>query len=96
MKKKITILVVINFIVAISSISLNSKSKLPQITDLNLSDIEALAQSESGGDNWWVQPETRRCKLELGGGWFESSVERVCVFCATPNSCTAKSCGEVF
>ena len=41
----------------------------------------------------WLQPETKRCTLQLGGGWFTSSVERVCVFCAVPYSCTPVQCG---
>ncbi|WP_288839636.1 hypothetical protein, partial [uncultured Bacteroides sp.] len=70
--------------------------ELTLITDFDLLNIEALAQNESEGDNQWYQPETRRCKLELGGGWFESSVERVCVFCVVPYSCTSVACGGVF
>lgn len=48
------------------------------------------------GEHSWLQPVTKRCKLDLGGDWFTSSVERVCEFCTVPYSCTAVPCGEAF
>ncbi len=39
---------------------------------------------------------TERCRLDLGGGWFTSSVEYVCWDCYVCPSCTCtpRACGE--
>ncbi|MCD8165396.1 MAG: hypothetical protein LUE93_04265, partial [Bacteroides sp.] len=66
-------------------------------SNIILASVEALASSENDGDNKsWTQPQTVSCRLDLGNGWFTASVERQCVFCAVPYSCTAVACGEVF
>ena len=96
MKRKVIILAITSLVIIISNLFFKSNSKSILITDFDLLNIEALAQNEREDDNQWYQPETRRCKLELGGGWFESSVERVCVFCAVPYSCTSVACGGLF
>lgn len=96
MKKRIIILASVSFVVFFSLLFFNPNSKFAKSINLDLVSIEALAQGESGGVNWWYQPETKPCKLELGGGMFTGSVQRVCTFCATPNSCTSKACGESF
>lgn len=41
------------------------------------------------------QPKTESCDLQEGG-WHTASVKRVCVFSATPRSCTPVECGEPF
>lgn len=94
MKKKICISSFILLMAACSCYITIANNKSAQITSVMLENVEVLAQNE--GSDWWTQPETRRCKLELGGGWFESSVERICTFCATPNSCTPVECGTPF
>lgn len=71
-----------------------SKSQKEIFSDITLENIEALAADESIYD--YRQPKTERCKLDLGGGWFTSSVRRDCVFSAVPSSCTAVACGESF
>ncbi|WP_455592887.1 hypothetical protein [Bacteroides sp.] len=98
MKKKIITLVSICIVaVCLCITSVNRKQELSKFAKLTLLTIESLANNESGGGSAsWVQPKTERCKLELGGGMFTSSVERVCVFCAVPYSCTAVACGEAF
>lgn len=96
MKRKKIVLSLICFIVLFSCYGLISSNKPVQITDIALANIEALSNNENAGSDWWTQPETRMCKHELGGGWFESSVERICKFCATPNSCTPIDCGNPF
>ncbi len=87
-----SICVVIAFSCYLSITQINSN----KMTDILAANIEALAQDENEEDDWWTQPETQRCKYDLGGGWFETSVERICTFCATPNSCTPVACGEPF
>lgn len=94
MKNKLFILSSFIFFTAFSYYL--SQKESTQLTDIISANIEALAQDENEKTDWWTQPETRRCKHDLGGGWFESSVERICTFCATPNSCTPVECGEVF
>ena len=39
---------------------------------------------------------TERCRLELGGGWFTSSIKYVCWDCYVCPSCTCtpRACGE--
>lgn len=97
MKKKIIIPVVICFMIAISSLPLKPSSSSIKIFNIDLAGIEALAQIEGGGgNNRWYQPQTEKCRHELGGGMFESSVQRVCVLSLTPNSCTAVECGKAF
>lgn len=44
----------------------------------------------------WTQPKKVACKLDLGGGWFTGSIERICVFCTVPNTCTPVECGVPF
>ncbi|WP_291529091.1 hypothetical protein [Bacteroides sp. UBA939] len=41
----------------------------------------------------WYQRKTSRCSLQLGNGWFTSSIMMECVFCAVPSSCTPLPCG---
>lgn len=97
MKTKIITLISICVIaVSLCFISDNGKQQLAKLTDLTLAKIESLANGESGGDHSWLQPKTERCRLELGGGMFTSSVERICVLCVVPYSCTPVACGEVF
>ncbi len=72
------------------------------LSDLALVNVEALAQLENGcdechQDNYGREPRTERCKLELGGGWFTTSVQRVCDITADASqSCTPVECGGYF
>lgn len=68
-----------------------------RLSDLALANIECLANNESDNesDHEWTAPRTVRCDL-FEGGWHTSSVERICEFCVTPNSCSPVSCGVVF
>ncbi|MDE5701184.1 hypothetical protein [uncultured Bacteroides sp.] len=95
MKKKVIALFVVCFMFAFMQQYFKRSSELSCIIDSALTSIESLAQDEFEADSW-QQPETKRCMLQLGGGWFTSSVERICVFCAVPYSCTPVECGEVF
>lgn len=96
MKKKVVVLFTICFMFAFLQQYFNRNSELADFINSTLASVESLAQDEIGPDDCWLQPETKRCTLQLGGGWFTSSVERVCVFCAIPYSCTPVQCGEQF
>lgn len=96
MKKKVITFVSICIVAVSSYLIFNQSSEVKKVLNLTLARIESLANNESGGSHSWLQPKTERCRLELGGGWVTSSVERICVFCAVPYSCTAVPCGETF
>lgn len=108
MKKKILLFVIVSIIAAINveiSIRATESNKSIMLTLASLATdwwsdewggVHYGEGSEIDDDKSWTQPETIRCKLDLGGGWFTSSVERICVFCATPNTCTPVNCGESF
>lgn len=80
------------FVLVIAMIGVLKGSQVAKFTDFAVVDIESLANGESS--TGYYKPETKRCKHDLGGGWFESSVERVCVESTTPSSCTPIECGE--
>lgn len=61
--------------------------------DITSANIDALASNESLND--YRQPKTESCDLQEGE-WHTASVKRVCVFSATPRSCTPVKCGEPF
>ena len=73
-----------------------------EFSDLVLSNVEALAYLEDGCDgchsgNYGREPRTLRCKLDLGGGMFTSSVERVCDITADASrTCVPVECGGYF
>ena len=96
MTKKVVVFLTICFMFAFVQQYFKRNSELADFVNSTLANIESLAQDEIGSDGCWLQPETKRCTLQLGGGWFTSSVERVCVFCAVPYSCTPVQCGERF
>ena len=63
------------------NISLTDKEK---DISLSLVNINALAQLENGYDechldNYGCEPRTESCILQLGGGWFTGSVQRVVI-----------------
>ncbi|HBG41550.1 MAG TPA: hypothetical protein DDW85_09075 [Porphyromonadaceae bacterium] len=72
------------------------------LSDLILANVEALAQLENGCDechlgNYGREARTVPCKLDLGGGWFTGSVQRVCDITADASStCTPVECGGYF
>ena len=90
MKKKVVVLFTICFMFAFLQQYFNRNSELADFINSTLASVESLAQDEIGPDDCWLQPETKRCTLQLGGGWFTSSVERVCVLCGSLflHSCT--------
>lgn len=105
MKTKIVLFIIVAVIAAINigiSLKVTGSKKSVMLTLASLA--SEWWSDEWGGIHWgdddepesWTQPQTVRCQLDLGGGWFTSSVERICVFCATPNTCTPVNCGETF
>ena len=89
MKKKVVVFLTICFMFAFVQQYFKRNSELADFVNSTLANIESLAQDEIGSDGCWLQPETKRCTLQLGGGWFTSSVER-CVLCGSLflHSCT--------
>ena len=88
MRKKIVFTIII-----LSTIVVVSKNKKDNLSDITLANIEALATDESIYD--YRQPKTVACDY-IEGDWHTASVQRDCVFCAVPSSCTPVECGEVF
>lgn len=80
-------------ILSIITVSVVSKEKKENLSDIALANIEALATNESIYD--YRQPETVACDY-IEGIWHTASVQRDCVFCAVPSFCTPVECGEVF
>ena len=66
--------------------------KKETLSDLVLSNVEALANSRENGDKTWTAPRTIACDYQQGP-WHTASIERICEFCVTPNSCTPRACG---
>ena len=48
--------------------------------------------SDLVGDKTWTAPRTIACDYQQGP-WHTASIERICEFCVTPNSCTPRACG---
>lgn len=84
--------IILTTIIVLTTIAI-SKSQKNNYSDLTLANIEALATNESIYD--YRYPKTVSCDLQEGG-WHTASVERICVFSATPSSCTAVACGKEF
>lgn len=63
--------------------------------NLTMEQVETLSTGELDNGHW-LEPKTVSCKLELGGGWFTASVERVCEFSTVLSNCTAVKCGDSF
>lgn len=63
------------------------------MSDLAMANVEALADNESIYD--YRYPKTIACDLQEGP-WHTASVERICVFSATPSTCTPVACGRTF
>lgn len=95
MKKKMIVLLTICLMFAFVQQYFKQNSELANFINFTLANVESLAQDEAGSDSW-LQPETKNCTLQLGGGWFTGSVKRVCEFCAVPYYCTPVPCGERF
>lgn len=68
----------------------SDKKSLP---DLLLANIEVLANNGENDDKTWTAPRTIPCDYQHGP-WHTASIERICEFCVTPNSCTPRACGE--
>lgn len=77
---------------------------LAVVTNTSFSDVSiegimsiAVAQSENPITPGQIG-STERCQLDLGGGWFTSSVEYVCrdQYVCPSCSCTPYACGEHF
>lgn len=93
MKKKIYLKMAlgITLLVMIGTNICNSLKK-ETLSDLVLSNVEALANSRENGDKTWTAPRTIACDYQQGP-WHTASIERICEFCVTPNSCTPRACG---
>lgn len=98
MKKKIFGSILAVAIAAVATVNVNFNNEAENaLSALGLANAEALANGEEGSAKKGEACETERCKLDLGGGMYTSSVERICVTVDDPNStCTPVSCGEVF
>lgn len=79
-------------ILIVATIGVLKSVQVVNFVDHSLIDMDALASGESS--TGYYKPETKRCKHDLGGGWFESSVERICVESISPSTCTPVKCGE--
>lgn len=62
------------------------------LSDLLLTNIEALADDGENNDKVWTAPRTVACDYREGP-WHTASIERLCEFCVTPNTCTPRACG---
>lgn len=75
---------------------------IANLSEMVLANVEALAYLEDGCDechlgNYGRIAQTESCMLEQGGGWFTSSVKRVCNITADASStCTPVECGGYF
>ena len=98
MKRKVIGGMAVLIIATVVIFNMNIGSKSSNLSDISLANVEALAQDEDSLNKPKGQTcETKSCKLDLGGGWFTASVERVCVDVDDPTcTCTPVSCGEVF
>ncbi len=90
-------------LVAVTAYGINkSMANHSHLSDLALANMEALAQLEDGCDechldNYGREPRTERCKLDLGGGMFTTSVERICEITADASrTCTPVECRGYF
>ncbi|OPZ26323.1 MAG: hypothetical protein BWZ00_01671 [Bacteroidetes bacterium ADurb.BinA174] len=90
-------------LVAVAAYGINkSINNHALLSDLALANIEALAHLENGCDtchldNYGREPKVERCKLDLGGGMFTSSVKRICEITADASrTCTPVECGGYF
>ena len=83
-----------NYITLLVMIGTNicNSFKKETLSDLVLSNVEALANSRENGDKTWTAPRTIACDYQQGP-WHTASIERICEFCVTPNSCTPRACG---
>ena len=66
MKKKVVVLFTICFMFAFLQQYFNRNSELADFINSTLASVESLAQDEIGPDDCWLQPETKRCTLQLG------------------------------
>ncbi|WP_277639663.1 hypothetical protein [Bacteroides graminisolvens] len=92
MKNRFIYLVVIVFIGTTMFVAVQND----HLSDILLREIDSLAGGEGGEDSHiWSAPRTVSCDLRQGK-WHTASVERICEFCVTPNSCIPIRCGGDF
>ena len=77
-------------VAVIGGINVFNAQESEPLSDIALANVEALAENESIYD--YKQPKTVVCDMQEGP-WHTGAVERICVFCAVPYSCTPMPCG---
>ena len=93
MEKKIYLKMILGVILlAMISSNIGNSLKKEPLSDLFLANVEALANSRENDDKTWTAPRTIACDYQHGP-WHTASIERICEFCVTPNSCTPRACG---
>lgn len=93
MNYKITKLILFTLSLGIITYCIYNSQRDIEMSDLAMANVEALADNESIYD--YKYPKTIACDLQEGP-WHTASVERICVFSATPSTCTPVACGEPF
>ena len=92
MKKVLLAMVLVSFSLVTY---LNAKCQTLSAESMSMESIEVMVRGEMDNGHW-MDGETVRCKLELGGGMFTSSVMKVCVLVDYMSNCTGAACGEFF
>ena len=101
MKKKLILGFAAAMFAAITMVNINLAMKAYN-NDVSLESIAVMAQAAVDEVPHWPSPgaigKTERCRLHLGGNWYTSSVERVCLdnYVCTSCKCKSYACGEVF
>lgn len=90
MKKTLLMIVLVIF----SLVSyLNAKDQKKDMEFTTIESVEILSRSEMGNGHWMDKKKVR-CKLNLGGGWFTSSVQQYCILVDYMSNCMGTACGE--
>lgn len=93
MKKKNFLKMILGIVLVMAGYNVyNSISTKASLPDLFLANIEALADSGENNDKMWTAPRTVACDYQQGP-WHTASIETICEFSVTPNSCTPRACG---
>lgn len=90
MKK--TLLTVV-FVISSLLTYLNAKVQNEDMQLTTIEYVEVLSRSEMGNGHWMDKRKVR-CKLNLGDGWFTSSVQQYCVLVDYMSNCMGTACGE--
>lgn len=93
MKKRIYLKVVLGMMLLITiTFNFNNSLRNTPMPDLILANVEALADDDEGSNKVWTAPRIIACDYQQGP-WHTASIETICEFCVTPNSCTPRACG---